>query len=223
MRTYMTYERIYIIYIYIYTQKISLERTTRLARSRSPIIHTHTHIRIHTHSADACTHAHTGAVWVSCNMLTEYALCSCFSFCRHYIVICAKSSSVEHHIKWWVCVHTYVHSIEYRFTLTVYNYSSGVRMFVMIMTLCLFRWGYCCILVTHTLPQTLSLSLFLSLSLSLSFSLSCRSGLVESKIRILVSKLEFNDGIELAHVYPTAYGPPPGEKYVYIQALVAVL
>ena len=42
----------------------------------------------------------------------------------------------------------------------------------------------------------------------------CRSGLVESKIRILVSKLEFNDGIELAHVYPTSYGPPPGEKYV---------
>ena len=42
-----------------------------------------------------------------------------------------------------------------------------------------------------------------------------RSGLVESKIRILVSKLEFNDGIELAHVYPTSYGPPPGEKYVY--------
>ena len=67
-----------------------------------------------------------------------------------------------------VFIRTYVHSIEYRFTLTVYNYSSGVRMFVMIMTLCLFRWGYCCILVTHTLPQTLSLflSLFLSLSLS---------------------------------------------------------
>ena len=39
-----------------------------------------------------------------------------------------------------------------------------------------------------------------------------RSGLVESKIRILVSKLEFNDGIELAHVYPTSYGPPPGDK-----------
>ena len=38
-----------------------------------------------------------------------------------------------------------------------------------------------------------------------------RSGLVESKIRILVSKLEFNDGIELAHVYPTAYGAPPGD------------
>jgi poly(A) polymerase len=61
-----------------------------------------------------------------------------FSLYKHYIVICAKSSSVEHHVKW--------------------------------------------------------------------------SGLVESKIRILVSKLEFNDGIELAHVYPTAYGPPPGEK-----------
>ncbi|CAI8011918.1 Poly(A) polymerase gamma [Geodia barretti] len=63
---------------------------------------------------------------------------SFFGLYKHYIVICAKSSSVEHHIKW--------------------------------------------------------------------------SGLVESKIRILVSKLEFNDGIELAHVYPTAYGPPPGEK-----------
>ena len=41
---------------------------------------------------------------------------------------------------------------------------------------------------------------------------TCRSGLVESKIRILISKLEYNEGIELAHVYPTSYGPPPGDK-----------
>lgn len=34
------------------------------------------------------------------------------------------------------------------------------------------------------------------------------SGLVESKIRILVSKLEINDMIELAHVFPTSYGSP---------------
>lgn len=61
-----------------------------------------------------------------------------FSLYKHYIVICAKASSLEHHVKW--------------------------------------------------------------------------SGLVESKIRILISKLEYNDGIELAHVYPTAYGPPPGDK-----------
>jgi poly(A) polymerase len=60
-----------------------------------------------------------------------------FSLYKHYIVICAKASSIEQHSKW--------------------------------------------------------------------------SGLVESKIRILVSKLEFNDGIELAHVYPTSYGPPPGD------------
>lgn len=37
------------------------------------------------------------------------------------------------------------------------------------------------------------------------------SGLVESKVRILVSKLEYNEGIELAHIYPTAYGPPPND------------
>ena len=34
---------------------------------------------------------------------------------------------------------------------------------------------------------------------------SDRSGLVESKIRILISKLEDNEGIELAHVYPKSY------------------
>lgn len=34
-----------------------------------------------------------------------------------------------------------------------------------------------------------------------------RSGLVESKIRILIGHLENNGGIELAHIYPTSYGP----------------
>lgn len=41
---------------------------------------------------------------------------------------------------------------------------------------------------------------------------SHRSGLVESKIRILVQKLEINEGIELAHVYPTSYGPPTPDR-----------
>jgi len=30
---------------------------------------------------------------------------------------------------------------------------------------------------------------------------------VESKIRILIGHLENNGGIELAHIYPTSYGP----------------
>ena len=38
-----------------------------------------------------------------------------------------------------------------------------------------------------------------------SFNTSFRSGLVESKIRILISKLEDNEGIKLAHVFPVSY------------------
>lgn len=44
--------------------------------------------------------------------------------------------------------------------------------------------------------------------------LSNRSGLVESKIRILVGKLEINEGIQLAHVYPTSFGPPTPERWL---------
>ena len=40
----------------------------------------------------------------------------------------------------------------------------------------------------------------------------CRSGLVESKIRILISKLEDNTGIELAHVIPTSYSRTNPER-----------
>ncbi len=39
--------------------------------------------------------------------------------------------------------------------------------------------------------------------------LSKWSGLVESKIRILIGQLESSDGIELAHIYPHSYVPPP--------------
>lgn len=35
------------------------------------------------------------------------------------------------------------------------------------------------------------------------------AGLVESKIRILIGQLESSEGIELAHIYPRSYGPPP--------------
>ena len=41
-----------------------------------------------------------------------------------------------------------------------------------------------------------------------------RSGLVESKIRILVSKLEINGSIELAHVHPESYGAIPSDRHV---------
>ena len=37
------------------------------------------------------------------------------------------------------------------------------------------------------------------------------AGLVESKIRILIGQLESSDGIELAHIYPRSYGPPPNQ------------
>ena len=40
-----------------------------------------------------------------------------------------------------------------------------------------------------------------------------RSGLVESKIRILIGHLENNGGIELAHIYPTSYGPSSTDGY----------
>ncbi len=39
--------------------------------------------------------------------------------------------------------------------------------------------------------------------------LSKWSGLVESKIRILINQLDSSDGIELAHIYPHSYVPPP--------------
>ena len=38
------------------------------------------------------------------------------------------------------------------------------------------------------------------------------SGLVESKIRILIGQLESNEGIELAHIWPTSYGPPTPQR-----------
>lgn len=38
---------------------------------------------------------------------------------------------------------------------------------------------------------------------------------MESKIRILIGHLENNGGIELAHVYPTSYGPPSPDRCVY--------
>ena len=38
------------------------------------------------------------------------------------------------------------------------------------------------------------------------------SGLVESKIRILIGQLESSEGIELAHIYPKSY-PPPSEDF----------
>lgn len=38
--------------------------------------------------------------------------------------------------------------------------------------------------------------------------LSKWSGLVESKIRILIGQLESSEGIELAHIYPRSYPPP---------------
>lgn len=38
------------------------------------------------------------------------------------------------------------------------------------------------------------------------------SGLVESKIRILIGQLESSEGIELAHIYPKSY-PPPSEEF----------
>ena len=37
----------------------------------------------------------------------------------------------------------------------------------------------------------------------------CRTGLVESKIRILIGKLEYNGGIELAHVNCKTFNPKP--------------
>lgn len=42
--------------------------------------------------------------------------------------------------------------------------------------------------------------------------LSKWSGLVESKIRILIGQLESSEGIELAHIYPRSY-PPPSEDF----------
>ena len=42
--------------------------------------------------------------------------------------------------------------------------------------------------------------------------LSKWSGLVESKIRILIGQLESSEGIELAHIYPRSY-PPPSEEF----------
>ncbi len=40
------------------------------------------------------------------------------------------------------------------------------------------------------------------------------AGLVESKIRILIGQLESSEGIELAHIYPRSYGPPPNGESV---------
>lgn len=42
--------------------------------------------------------------------------------------------------------------------------------------------------------------------------LSKWSGLVESKIRILIGHLESSEGIELAHIYPRSY-PSPSEEF----------
>lgn len=42
--------------------------------------------------------------------------------------------------------------------------------------------------------------------------LSKWSGLVESKIRILIGQLESSERIELAHIYPRSY-PPPSEEF----------
>jgi len=36
-----------------------------------------------------------------------------------------------------------------------------------------------------------------------------RTGLVESKVRILTGKLEYNEGIELAHVNCKTFSPDP--------------
>lgn len=44
----------------------------------------------------------------------------------------------------------------------------------------------------------------------------CRTGLVESKIRILIGKLEFNSGIELAHVNCKTFNP---EAVTYVSYL----
>lgn len=41
----------------------------------------------------------------------------------------------------------------------------------------------------------------------------CRTGLVESKIRILIGKLEYNSGIELAHVNCKTFNP---ESVTYV-------
>lgn len=41
--------------------------------------------------------------------------------------------------------------------------------------------------------------------------LSKWSGLVESKIRILIGQLESSERIELAHIYPRSYPAPPSE------------
>lgn len=41
--------------------------------------------------------------------------------------------------------------------------------------------------------------------------LSKWSGLVESKIRILIGQLESSEKIDLAHIYPRSY-PPPSEE-----------
>ena len=78
--------------------------------------------------------------------------------------------------------------------------------------MCIVCLGYLSFLPTSAIASVLCtcISMYVHV-LVLSSNLS-RSGLVESKIRILISKLEYNDGIELAHVYPTAYGPPPGDK-----------
>lgn len=42
--------------------------------------------------------------------------------------------------------------------------------------------------------------------------LSKWSGLVESKIRILIGQLESSEAIELAHIYPRSY-PSPSEDF----------
>ncbi|KAL5463445.1 hypothetical protein EMCRGX_G032340 [Ephydatia muelleri] len=43
------------------------------------------------------------------------------------------------------------------------------------------------------------------------------SGLVESKIRILVSKLEINGSIELAHVHPESFGAIPSDSMEHLR------
>lgn len=45
----------------------------------------------------------------------------------------------------------------------------------------------------------------------------CRTGLVESKVRILTGKLEYNEGIELAHVNCKTFTPDPAGLVVCVR------
>ncbi len=106
-----------------------------------------------------------------------------FPLCRHYIVICAKADDAELFLKWSVCcVNLVWHGA------SVSSYHSDIHTHVM-----------------TVLPYPAHKVTVPCLPLR-------RSGLVESKIRILVGKLEVNEGIELAHVYPTSFGSPTPDR-----------